>query len=101
MHWTPRDGLHVATSPPASSPKWRGGARAVRTVTSPTDYETVLWLPLWPAIMLFAIPAVWLWIIGRRGPPGACRKCGYDMTGNTSGVCPECGAGVRRGLLRT
>ncbi|UCE59849.1 MAG: hypothetical protein JSU63_20695 [Phycisphaerales bacterium] len=25
-------------------------------------------------------------------PPGHCRKCGYDMTGNLSGNCPECGA---------
>lgn len=23
-------------------------------------------------------------------PPGHCRKCGYDLTGNTSGRCPEC-----------
>jgi uncharacterized paraquat-inducible protein A len=22
---------------------------------------------------------------------GLCVKCGYDLTGNTSGVCPECG----------
>ena len=22
---------------------------------------------------------------------GICRRCGYDLTGNTSGVCPECG----------
>lgn len=22
---------------------------------------------------------------------GCCRQCGYDLTGNTSGVCPECG----------
>jgi len=20
-----------------------------------------------------------------------CRRCGYDLTGNTSGICPECG----------
>lgn len=24
--------------------------------------------------------------------PGCCSGCGYDLTGNTSGVCPECGA---------
>jgi hypothetical protein len=24
-------------------------------------------------------------------PPLACRRCGYDLTGNVSGVCPECG----------
>lgn len=23
-----------------------------------------------------------------------CSKCGYDLTGNTSGVCPECGAKI-------
>jgi hypothetical protein len=22
---------------------------------------------------------------------GCCRRCGYCLTGNTSGVCPECG----------
>lgn len=22
---------------------------------------------------------------------GRCRSCGYDLTGNTSGTCPECG----------
>ena len=26
--------------------------------------------------------------------PGCCRSCGYDLTGNTSGVCPECGREV-------
>jgi hypothetical protein len=27
----------------------------------------------------------------RAREPGRCPKCGYDLTGNTSGVCPECG----------
>jgi len=35
------------------------------------------------------------WIAVRRGvprhvPPGHCRECGYGLTGNVSGVCPEC-----------
>ena len=29
-------------------------------------------------------------------PAGHCRKCGYNLTGNVSGRCPECGAPVRR-----
>jgi DNA-directed RNA polymerase subunit RPC12/RpoP len=27
-----------------------------------------------------------------KADPGLhCRKCGYNLTGNTSGICPECG----------
>ncbi len=29
-----------------------------------------------------------------RIPPGHCRKCGYNLTGNVSGRCPECGATI-------
>jgi hypothetical protein len=27
-------------------------------------------------------------------PPGCCKICGYFLTGNTSGVCPECGTTI-------
>ncbi|HXE54845.1 MAG TPA: hypothetical protein VN541_17625 [Tepidisphaeraceae bacterium] len=27
---------------------------------------------------------------------GHCIRCGYDLTGNISGVCPECGTPVRQ-----
>ncbi len=30
----------------------------------------------------------------RRANRGLCGKCGYDLTGNTSRVCPECGTAV-------
>lgn len=40
--------------------------------------------------------ALTIWLLGRWGherlsPPGDCQKCGYNLTGNKSGVCPECG----------
>lgn len=25
---------------------------------------------------------------------GICKNCGYDLTGNVSGICPECGTPV-------
>lgn len=25
---------------------------------------------------------------------GLCQECGYDLTGNVSGVCPECGTAI-------
>jgi predicted RNA-binding Zn-ribbon protein involved in translation (DUF1610 family) len=33
----------------------------------------------------------------RRDRRGLCSKCEYDLTGNVSGVCPECGTAVPRG----
>ena len=30
----------------------------------------------------------------RCGRTRRCRVCGYDLTGNRSGVCPECGSAV-------
>ena len=29
--------------------------------------------------------------IGERKRLGLCPRCGYDLTGNASGTCPECG----------
>ena len=49
-------------------------------------------LPCWVPIAIVAVPtAVLWWLDRRRYSPGHCQKCGYDLTGNVSGVCPECG----------
>jgi len=34
------------------------------------------------------------WITRPRISPGHCRECGYDLTGNVTGVCSECGVKV-------
>ena len=31
---------------------------------------------------------------GNRRDDNTCPSCGYDLTGNETGVCPECGVGV-------
>ncbi|MGB0717559.1 MAG: hypothetical protein ACPGXK_16900 [Phycisphaerae bacterium] len=33
----------------------------------------------------------------RRYRAGQCRGCGYDLTGNVTGLCSECGSGLRCG----
>jgi hypothetical protein len=51
--------------------------------------------------------AAYAWVTRRLGPRavreipcprcgyvGHCKNCGYDLTGNISGVCPECGGKV-------
>ncbi len=44
------------------------------------------------ASLVLTYPLVYLIsAIRRRIPPGHCKKCTYNLTGNTSGVCPECG----------
>ena len=54
------------------------------------------------AILASLLPAgratAWLWRRAlRRKRGGRCPQCGYDLTGNVSGVCPECGRGAARG----
>jgi len=53
-------------------------------------------IPLWCFIVVAGLPAACLsWRDHHRFPPGHCQKCGYDLTGNVSGRCPECGAHLR------
>ena len=54
--------------------------------------------PYWVAVaVLAALPlygAYCLVRFGRGRLSGGCVRCGYSLTGNTSGVCPECGTPV-------
>ena len=74
-------------------------------VRNPWNGQQTGWLmaglhvPLWMAAILCSIyPAIAL-IRGplrrhRRRKKGLCLKCGYNLTGNVTGVCPECGEAV-------
>ncbi|MCG3132418.1 MAG: hypothetical protein FLDDKLPJ_03257 [Phycisphaerae bacterium] len=52
----------------------------------PSALHGVLWLQLMKCVRAEARV---------RGIGAACRHCEYDLTGNVSGVCPECGSAVR------
>jgi hypothetical protein len=49
--------------------------------------------PLWALVVgLALLPAIrFRWLVQRKARPGHCYKCGHNLTGNVSGVCPECG----------
>jgi hypothetical protein len=52
-------------------------------------------LPLWIPLLAVAVPTGIAFQRLARRCPGRCSTCGYDLTGNTSGVCPECGGTTR------
>ncbi len=57
--------------------------------------RTTAELPLWIPVFLIAIPMGFGVLFHRkRFPAGHCKKCGYNLTGNVSGVCPKCGTRV-------
>ncbi|MBP7747344.1 MAG: hypothetical protein KA383_14585 [Phycisphaerae bacterium] len=70
---------------------------------TPPRYVWRGYVPLWIPLALLALLTAALWWRERRPfPPGCCRTCGYDLRGNQSGRCPECGvacaiAGERAG----
>jgi len=57
-------------------------------------------VPLWQPLVVFAAYPTLAFVHNllrpwRRRRKGLCLKCGYNLTGNVSGVCPECGERVR------
>jgi hypothetical protein len=77
------------------------------------EFSTHDWFR-WLHVLVCAGPAgggftAWatLWRCGRlmlrantRFPSNCCERCGYDLTGNVSGICSECGTPISE-ILRT
>ena len=65
-------------------------------------------IPVWQiSLLLLNLPLIWLLVrtrrflvLRRRRKNGLCLQCGYNLTGNVSGVCPECGAPIPTDLVR-
>lgn len=60
----------------------------------------VLVVPLYALMLAFAVAPL-AWVRRRlarrhRASRGRCVACGYLLTGNTSGLCSECGTPIRR-----
>ncbi len=48
-------------------------------------------VPIWLLLLAIGLPTCALYFRRRRRRPGHCVQCDYDLTGNVTGVCPECG----------
>jgi len=69
-------------------------------VLPPTPrWQTDVTVPIWATVMLTAVlPIAYFISAYRRNPkrqPGHCRACGYNLSNNQSGICPECGRAIR------
>lgn len=76
-----------------------GRAEVIPSVVA--DLISLLTLPVTFLILALLIAAVLLCVnfilAGGDIPPGFCRVCRYDLTGNVSGRCPECGTTIDKG----
>lgn len=71
--------------------RWRGG-----------NWSVDLIIPHWFFLILTAFGlacSVAILLLARarhgKGNHPLCHVCGYNLSGNRSGVCPECGTGIR------
>ena len=56
-------------------------------------HETLLqqWFQMYPWLVFGVAFLISGWLSRKRCSDSRCQECGYDLTGNESGVCPECG----------
>ncbi|NOX59462.1 MAG: hypothetical protein GXP29_11485 [Planctomycetes bacterium] len=64
---------------------------SIQQVYGPTD--VMFFFPIWMFLLSTTIATMWLWRSDRRPKSGRV-NCGYNLTGNVSGVCPECGRAI-------
>ena len=77
--------------------RWRGWLD--RCLYVPSGQTRGTWgrcfvAPLWCLLVVGLIPTLFLWWRDRPLPPDYCQRCGYNLTGNISGRCPECGTQI-------
>jgi hypothetical protein len=75
-----------------------GAAVAMPASHVPPPWSRSSRIPLPAASVLLAVAPLYAlvrrWKRRNRFARGLCLNCAYDLTGNTSGACPECGTAV-------
>ena len=93
-----RNGIHFSATCKAWNPDWipyvdtAAGSMLIQV-------NTTIVFPAWAPVPFMAIFPVY-WVLWgpqrtlRRRRKGLCTECAYNLAGNVSGVCPECGMAI-------
>ena len=110
-HGVPMGGLATAPKYEFMGITWAGmtNIQQFSPVAPMTEnHLMIVIVPLWILVVLFGVmPAIWLvkflraYQVSHRIKQGCCTACGYDLAGNVSGVCPECGTAVDNSVKTT
>jgi hypothetical protein len=82
--------------PPSWVPRFEPSEIFPRKIGRLTTPQFDLHFPLWIPVITFLMPTIILFKRKPRSLPGRCDTCGYNLTGNTSGKCPECGTQLQQ-----
>ena len=63
-----------------------------KILVSPT--RASIFIPLWLPFAIIGLPTARVWWTDLKRPKAGHCPCGYDLRGNVSGTCPECGVQV-------
>lgn len=89
--WTAYDRESNALAPWVA----RLGLTLPRVQLTMSGQDWCIWIPLWLPLVAIGVPTGWfIWHDRRRRGIQLCRHCHYDLTGNISGICPECGTAI-------
>jgi hypothetical protein len=104
-----RRGIFYGSLPAVVYPQWNPGesewrwagfqwTRTDRRAPNYWSIERSAVLPYWlPCLLAVVAPTMWFrarLVRSLQKRRGRCISCGYDLTGNASGTCPECGATI-------
>lgn len=80
---------------PSSFPNYNHGFFAPWVDNSEYPTQLIVGVPAWIPVLVFGLPvALGYWHKRRSLRGDGCRVCGYNLTGNVTGRCPECGGKV-------